>query len=85
MSQCLPQSLSAEAGRRRREVRRLRPNPQPSWMPAKESQPIAQLIGGGPLPGYATFIHITARREMLALKMSKLGGNVVAEVTMKST
>jgi acid phosphatase type 7 len=55
------------------------------WMPAKEGQPIAQLIGGGPQPRSATFIRITATREALTLKMSKLDGAVVADVTMKGT
>ena len=54
------------------------------WMPAKEGQPIAQLIGGGPQPKAATFIQGTATRELLTLKMSKLDGTVVADVTMKA-
>ena len=54
------------------------------WMPAKEGQPIAQIIGGGPQPRYATFTQITATREVLTLKMSKLDGTVVADVTMKA-
>ena len=55
------------------------------WMPAKEGQPIAQLIGGAPQPKYATFIEGTATKTELKLKMSKLDGTVVADVTMKST
>jgi len=54
------------------------------WMPAKEGQPIAQLIGGGPQPKAATFIQGNATRELLTLKMSKLDGTVVADVTMKA-
>jgi 3',5'-cyclic AMP phosphodiesterase CpdA len=54
------------------------------WMPAKEGQPIAQLIGGGPQPRYATFIQLTGTREILTLKMSKLDGTVVADVAMKA-
>ena len=54
------------------------------WMPAKEGQPIAQLIGGAPQPKYATFIQGTATRDTLTLKMSKLDGTVVADVTMKA-
>lgn len=54
------------------------------WMPAKEGQPIAQLIGGGPQPRFATLIQLTATRETLALKMSKLDGTVVTETTMKA-
>ena len=54
------------------------------WMPAKEGQPIAQLIGGGPQPRSATFIQLTATREVLTAKMSGLDGGVVADVTMKA-
>lgn len=54
------------------------------WMPAKESQPIVQAIGGGPQPRSATFIQLTATRETLTLKMSKLDGTVVADATMKA-
>lgn len=54
------------------------------WMPAKEGQPIAQLIGGAPQPRFATFTQITATRETLAVKMSKLDGAVIADVTMKA-
>ncbi len=54
------------------------------WMPAKEGQPIAQLIGGGPLPRYATFIQIAATRDALTVKMTKLDGTVVADATMKA-
>ena len=54
------------------------------WMPAKESQPIAQLIGGAPQPKYATFIQGTATKTELKLKMTKLDGTIVADVTMKS-
>jgi len=45
------------------------------WMPAKEGQPIAQLIGGGPQPRYATFIQLTATREVLTFGMRSLNGN----------
>jgi len=54
------------------------------WMPAKEDQPIAQLIGGGPQPRSATFIRLTATREVLMVKMSGLDGSVLADVTMKT-
>ena len=54
------------------------------WMPAKEGQPIAQLIGGGPVPRYATFIHGAATRETLSLRMSELDGTMVADVSMKA-
>ena len=54
------------------------------WMPAKEGQPIAQLIGGGPQPRSATFIQLTATRETLTAKMSQFDGSVVADVTMKA-
>jgi hypothetical protein len=52
------------------------------WMPAGEGQPIAQLIGGGPQPKSATLIHIAATRAELKLKMTTLGGAVVAEATL---
>ena len=55
-----------------------------AWMPAKEGQPIAQLVGGGPQPRHATLIHGTATRDTLALTMSKLDGTVVAAVTLKA-
>ncbi len=54
------------------------------WMPAKEGQPIAQLIGGAPQPRHATFTQLTATREALTVKMSKLDGTVVADATMKA-
>ncbi|HWN97232.1 MAG TPA: metallophosphoesterase [Methylomirabilota bacterium] len=56
----------------------------PRWMPAKEGQPIAQLIGGGPEPRSATFIQITATRDALTVKMTKLDGTVAADVTLKA-
>lgn len=52
------------------------------WMPANESQPIAQLIGGAPHPQSATLIHGAATRHELNLKMTKLDGAVVADVTL---
>ncbi len=52
------------------------------WMPAKAGQPIAQLIGGAPQPKYATFIQGTATSTELKLKMTKLDGTVVADVTL---
>lgn len=54
------------------------------WMPAKEGQPIAQLIGGAPQPKFATFIQGTATREALTLKMSKLDGTVLKDITLAS-
>ncbi|HWB04247.1 MAG TPA: metallophosphoesterase [Verrucomicrobiales bacterium] len=54
------------------------------WMPAKEGQPMGQLIGGAPQPKYATFIQGTATRETLTLKMTKLDGSVVADVVVKA-
>lgn len=49
------------------------------WMPAKEGQPIAQLVGGGPQPKSATIIHGKATNDSLSLVMSRLDGTVVAE------
>jgi acid phosphatase type 7 len=54
------------------------------WMPAKDGQPISQLIGGGPQPKYATFIEGKATREKLTLKMTKLDGTVAADVELKA-
>jgi hypothetical protein len=54
------------------------------WMPAKDGQPIAQLIGGGPQPKYATFLQGTASRDTLTFKMQKHDGSVVADVTLKA-
>lgn len=54
------------------------------WMPAKDGQSITQLVGGAPQPKYATFIQGTASRDALVLKMTKLDGTVVADVTMKA-
>jgi acid phosphatase type 7 len=51
------------------------------WMPAKEGQPIAQLVGGAPNPKYATFIQGTATKEALTLKMTKLDGTVICDVS----
>lgn len=50
------------------------------WMPATDNQPIAQLIGGGPHPRYATWIRGTATSQSLSLEMLKLDGTRVAEV-----
>jgi len=54
------------------------------WMPAKDGQPIAQLIGGAPQPKFATFIHGTATKTELKLKTTKLDGTVVADVALKA-
>jgi len=52
------------------------------WMPARENQPIAQIIGGAPQPAGATFIQGTATRESLVVKMTKLDGTTLTEVTL---
>lgn len=52
------------------------------WMPAKEGQPIAQLIGGAPQPKFATFIQGTATRESLQLKMQRLDGTVINDISL---
>jgi acid phosphatase type 7 len=54
------------------------------WMPAKEGQPIAQMIGGAPQPRFATFIEGTATRETLKLTMSNLEGTVLHDITLKA-
>lgn len=52
------------------------------WMPKKDQQPIAQLIGGAPNPKLATIIRGEATRDVLQLKMTKLDGTVLADVTL---
>ena len=54
------------------------------WMPAKDGQPIGPLIGGAPQPRHATFIHGSATRDKLTLKMTKLDGSVVADVSLNA-
>lgn len=54
------------------------------WMPAKPGQPIAQLIGGGPVPRFATLIQGTATRDTLALKMTRLDGTLLHEVKLNA-
>jgi hypothetical protein len=53
-------------------------------MPAKEGQPIAQLIGGAPQPKYATFIQGAATKSHLKLRMSKLDGTVINDITLEA-
>jgi len=53
------------------------------WMPAKEEQPIAQLTGGSPNPKFATLIHGVANNKKLSLKMTKLDGTVMHDLTFK--
>lgn len=55
-----------------------------AWMPARKGQPIGQLIGGGPQPRHATILHGTATAKAVSLKMSKLDGTVVADVTLNA-
>lgn len=52
------------------------------WMPATESQPIAQLVGGAPNPKYATHITGKATKDELTIQMSNLDGKVLAEFAM---
>ncbi|MCA9038421.1 MAG: metallophosphoesterase [Planctomycetaceae bacterium] len=52
------------------------------WMPKKASQPMAQLIGGAPHPKYATLIQGVATPEHLHLKMMKLDGTILTDVTL---
>jgi acid phosphatase type 7 len=54
------------------------------WMPAKDGQPIAQLIGGAPQYQHATLIQGTVTREILKVEMSSLDGTVVADVQLKT-
>jgi predicted phosphodiesterase len=52
------------------------------WMPAKEGQPIPQLVGGSPNPSSATFIQGTATKSALTLKMTKLDGTVLSDIRL---
>jgi hypothetical protein len=52
------------------------------WMPATDSQPIAQLIGGAPQPKNATFVQGTATRTELKFKITRLDGSVIADVNL---
>lgn len=52
------------------------------WMPAKEGQPIAQLVGGSPDPKSATFIHGTATNDALTLQMTKLDGTIISDIRL---
>jgi hypothetical protein len=54
------------------------------WMPAKEGQPLAQLIGGAPQTRAATFIQGTASRETLTIRMTKLDGSVLHTVQFQA-
>jgi 3',5'-cyclic AMP phosphodiesterase CpdA len=56
----------------------------PVWMPAKDGQPIGQLIGGGPQPRSATVIQGSATKDLLAVTMKKLDGSTLAEVAIKA-
>src|SRR5688572_4304027 len=53
------------------------------WMPAMDGQPIAQLIGGGPQPRHATLIQGTATKTDLKLRMTKLDGTVINDLTLE--
>lgn len=56
----------------------------PRWLPAKDGQPLGQLIGGGPQPRAATIIHGVATQEKLNVTMSKLDGTVMAEFEIRA-
>lgn len=53
-----------------------------TWMPASKTQPIPQLIGGGPRPEIATIMEGTATAQQLTLVTKTLEGKVVHEVTI---
>lgn len=52
------------------------------WMPIRDDQPIAQLIGGGPGPASATLIHATADTKELRLRVLKLDGTSAADIRL---
>jgi acid phosphatase type 7 len=55
------------------------------WMPHSDNQPIAQLTGGSPNPASATFISGTADANELNIRVSKLDGTTLADLTVPST
>ncbi len=54
---------------------------RPGWFEAGDGFPYAQLVGGGPQPGGATWIEGVADDAGLRLTMRRLDGGVVREVT----
>ena len=54
------------------------------WMPAREGQPLAQLVGGAPAAKNATLIHGTATKTELRLRMTRLDGTVLTHVTLEA-
>ena len=54
------------------------------WMPAADDQPIAQLIGGAPQPRHATFIHGTATKAQFKVRMTKLDGTLINDLTFEA-
>lgn len=52
------------------------------WMPAKDGQPIAQLIGGAPAPRMATLIQCSATRDLLHFRMTSLDGTLIETGTL---
>lgn len=53
-----------------------------AWIPANAAFPYGQLVGGGPKPESATWIHGTADGNALTLVMKGLDGRVVEQVTL---
>ena len=85
MPRCLPRAVGADARRSRREARHLRPHARlTAGCPRRKASPSLNSSAARPQPKYATFIQGTATREPLTLKMSKLDGTVVADVTMNA-
>lgn len=56
---------------------------QPAWLPPTGDFPYGQLIGGSPQPARATWTEGVAEATQLRLKMSRLNGEVVHEVSLK--
>ncbi len=56
---------------------------QPAWLPPTEAFPYGQLVGGGPQPARATWTEGVADATQLRLKMTRLNGEVVHEVSLK--
>lgn len=53
-----------------------------AWLPASDTQPIAQLVGGAPQTTSATLITGTADMNEMRLKVTKLDGTTLADVSL---
>lgn len=54
------------------------------YMPADKNRPYIQLIGGGPLPKYATYARGHANADRLKVMQCKLNGDVLHELEIRA-